>query len=147
MTFHDMLAQAVHDLLEQGHFGYGQRVNGNGITCQYLTREGHSCIAGLLFKRYAPTIPLADMVGTVDLIIKHDHPELRGLLASHCGQVDLTDEQLKLLQDMQGMHDSAANWANATDGSMREALALTIDQTVTRAEAKAIYTQVLEATK
>lgn len=58
------LRQAFRDLLAQGCYGYEDN------SCRMETQSGHSCVIGLLFKRFYPEIPLKRLGSDARAVLK-----------------------------------------------------------------------------
>lgn len=88
--FKDQLAQAFRDLIDQGSYGHNPEGG-----CDYMTRDGKSCIAGLWMKRQQPHVPLKRIGGPFVEVAQNYCPNMPEL-------------EVVALQIAQSTHDIAA---------------------------------------
>lgn len=137
-SFHIVATKAIGLLLLQGSYAY------NGAGCEYLTSDGKSCLIGLLLKK--PGKVTGVMSGLTSRL--RDGSMTPGDVAFHAMlEADLAFpidlELAKLLDCLQGMHDTAAcDPANMGSPPTFKALQFTANQLNYRfdyTEAKAVF--------
>lgn len=137
--FETACIQAVLDLLQQGGYGYDSRSQ----ACGYLTREGKSCVIGLLIKRQLPEVDLKPLRGSYCNMVETN--KLHRPLANKLDHI-----HSYVLADMQEIHDNAAVKAGRIHeplpfmDALYASLAATIDMVY---HTSLIYFQALELHK